>query len=157
MSAVVIFIGVMTIGEYRSNTEGLLVILVLDDDQERLKQFEEHWGHQILGCVTTAREAIVLLEHVKFDLVFLDHDLGGEAFANSSEPNTGAEVARWLEDPDNQLSKPRALVIHTLNPAGRKYMAQALPDAMVCPDGAWLYSPEELPDHLLPAKRFAEA
>jgi hypothetical protein len=104
-----------------------------------------------------AKEAISLLEHVKFDLVFLDHDLGGEAFVNSSEPNTGAEVSRWLEDPINHMSKPRVLVIHTMNPAGRKYMAQALPDAMVCPDGAWKYSPEELPNHLLPAKRFAGA
>jgi hypothetical protein len=155
MASTGIFISVMAIERIRLKTENSLMVLILDDDLERLGQFKEHWGGHILGCVTTAREAIALLEHFVFDLVFLDHDLGGKVFVSSSNTNTGAEVARWLEDPMNHLSKPRSLIIHTLNPAGRKYMAQALPYAMVCTDGAWNYSPEELPHHLLPATRFA--
>ncbi len=136
-------------------TENSLMILVLDDDRGRLVDFERQWGHHIVTCVTTAAQAIMMLEHFVFDLVFLDHDLGGQVFVSHAEINTGAAVARWLEDPDNYRSVPKAIVIHSLNPSGAKYMAQALPYAMVCPDGAWCYPPDALPSHLIPASLYA--
>ena len=148
-----------SIHEYKSEglrliSDNLLMILVLEDDPERCKHFSRNWGNHLIQFTDQAEEAKHLMQTFKFDLLFLDHDLGGEVYVDSDHKNTGAEVARWLEDPLNHHCRPYVIVIHTLNPIGRRYMAQALPSAVVCDDGAWLYPPHELEKHVHPAKRY---
>lgn len=108
-------------------------VLVLDDDYNRQKKFKQKLIGFDVVQVTTSKSAIAHLENEKFEYVFLDHDLGGEAFVPSGA-NTGYEVAQWLKlHPDKQ---PQHIVIHSYNPVGRKAMMALLPQATECP-GAW--------------------
>ena len=73
-------------------------VLFLDDDQQRIA----HFRHMIaavdcdLTVVETADECIAKLGSGPYDLVLLDHDLGGEIYCDSSREDCGMEVVRWL-------------------------------------------------------------
>ena len=111
-------------------------ILILDDCEFRHAAFTEKFGKPgyELTHVRTAQEAINRLKAGGFDVVFLDHDLGGQVFV-ASGAGTGYEVADWLAK--NEAQKPAVVVIHTLNPAGQDAMKKALPDAALWPF-AWM-------------------
>lgn len=68
-------------------------------------------------------DAIAAMKGEAFDMVFLDHDLGGEVFVDSSREDCGMEVVRFMEE-----HKPSAgrVVVHTMNPAAGQQMEQAL-------------------------------
>jgi CheY-like chemotaxis protein len=109
-------------------------ILVLDDDEIRLDKFRQGLIGKVVDCVKTATEAIKLLQENVYNMLFLDHDLGGRINV-SSGPGTGYEVAKWLEEhPDR---KPKHIYLHSFNEAGRNNMRMALPEAIVYP-GVWL-------------------
>jgi len=106
-------------------------ILVLDDSKERMK----HFGLLIpskheLWYAYESQDAIDLLDTLKFDAVFLDHDLNHLAFAPSDE-KSGYAVACYLEE--YQERQPEFIIIHSLNPIGARKMNQALPEAVHLP------------------------
>lgn len=108
-------------------------ILFLDDDQHRINVFVD-WcqqrGHGDVRVVKTSAEAIEALTHSDFDIIFLDHDLGGEQMVESG-PGTGQEVAQWLADRFNYLIHTGILpkvVVHSWNPEGGKRMFNTLTD-----------------------------
>ena len=72
-----------------------------------------------------------LLSGAKWDVLFLDHDLGGETYVNSNREDTGAEIARWLDN--NPDHKPDHIIIHSLNEDGSKYMKHLLPESVWVP------------------------
>ena len=109
-------------------------ILVLDDDKARLELFQRNLIGHLVTCVETAPEAIQQLTEQVFQVVFLDHDLGGKVFQESGE-GTGWEVAKWLSE--NPTRKPVLTVLHSFNEAGRKNMLALLPEAVEAP-GVWL-------------------
>lgn len=49
-----------------------------------------------MTLVDKAHEAIQALKDHTFDLICLDHDLGGQVMVDSSREDTGAEVARYI-------------------------------------------------------------
>lgn len=104
-------------------------VLVLEDDHNRHKQFKERFienGNISYTIVETAEACLTLLKNEKYDMVFLDHDLGGEVFVNSENRNTGAEVARRItEDRSSVIGSP-LFIIHSLNPTGSEYMENLL-------------------------------
>lgn len=108
-------------------------ILILDDDENRHKEFNKRLiGHSVKN-VYWAQQTIKALEEEVWDCVFLDHDLGGEIYVRSG-PNTGYEVAKWLsENPDKQ---PKRIIIHSFNSVGAANMKSLLPNAELIP-GAW--------------------
>ena len=59
-------------------------------------------------------------------LVFLDHDLGNQAFVPVKDKNTGSEAARWLS---NKANKEDIFIIHSLNSVGADYMHKSLTSA----------------------------
>lgn len=73
--------------------------------------------------VDTAEKCITQLAAGKWDAVFLDHDLGGETYVDSSQPNTGSEVVRWIVDNQPEIG---IIVLHTLNTPARLQMAASL-------------------------------
>jgi CheY-like chemotaxis protein len=90
----------------------VLKILILDDDKGRLADFRNNLSGHTVDCVETVSETIEWLNKKTYDVVFLDHDLGGKQLVPSG-PGTGFEVAEWLRDhPDR---KPKTIIIHTLN------------------------------------------
>jgi len=100
-------------------------ILILEDDPERQIRFRRKMiGHYVI-ITEFADCAIRLLQEENWDLLCLDHDLGGKVLVDSStELNTGHAVAKWLEEhPDRQ---PEQIILHSLNPAGRQNMADCL-------------------------------
>lgn len=77
-----------------------------------------------LYTAQTAKEAIDYLINFPgpWDLVSLDHDLGGQHYVPSG-PGTGYEVACWIEEHQPIINK---IVLHTFNAIGAERMAMAL-------------------------------
>lgn len=98
-------------------------ILILEDDQNRIDIFKINLiGESVDYCIE-AKEAIKLINAQKYDLIFLDHDLGGEIYVNSDDENTGYQVAKIIP---NSINKDTKVIVHSFNPAGAKLMMQAI-------------------------------
>lgn len=116
-------------------------ILILEDDIERIVQFKKNMSDgNLLVFVDDPKEAIDLLQEGKWDVLFLDHDLGGQVFVPSGK-NTGYEVATFLEV--NKEFRPETIVVHSMNPVGANNIMAALKTAKRFP-GAWTKSVQEV-------------
>lgn len=101
------------------------MILFLDDDKYRTKRFKS----VIPSAFTaeTADQMVALLSKITdaepAESVFLDHDLGGEVYVDSSLPNTGMEVVRWIV-----ANKPaiNQIIVHSLNHSAASRMVSHL-------------------------------
>ena len=103
-------------------------IFILEDDPERIKKFRRNLiGHE-LDITTTVDEGKKYINK-KYDLIFLDHDLGGHQMVDSGE-GTGYELAALIADTVNKNS---AIIIHSLNHYGASAMHFCLPDAQRIP------------------------
>lgn len=100
-------------------------IYILEDSIHRIALFKKYIPNG--KYFTEAHEMIKALsnlpadEHI--DILFLDHDLGGEVYVDSSREDCGMEVARWLAI--QRLVNPpiniKHIVVHSWNiPAARK-------------------------------------
>ena len=90
-------------------------ILFLDDDRRRIAEFRA-WmaGHECdLTIVETADECMEQLGRNTYDVVLLDHDLGGEIFCDSSREDCGMEVVRWIKEHGGEHG---GFIVHTHNP-----------------------------------------
>ena len=105
-------------------------IFILDDDRNRILLFEQWYQGYDLSIAITADEAIdILSKRLDFDMITLDHDLGGEVYCSSDLPNSGYRVAKFLS-----TQKYKGLVvIHTHNPPGAQNMKSVLPNALIRP------------------------
>ncbi len=96
-------------------------VLFLDDDPWRHKLVRPHMKYE---ATYTAADCIRLLAEGHYDVVFLDHDLGGMQMVESEGPEeTGYTVANRME-----ANRPSAglVVVHSLNPVGRANMLALL-------------------------------
>lgn len=99
-------------------------VIFLDDDENRQRQMKSMLP--VIKQVYTADEAINEIDHEGFiDCLFLDHDLGGEIYVDSSVQNTGAAVAKWIVANVRQENIGR-IVLHSFNPVGAQNMYQTL-------------------------------
>ena len=106
-------------------------IFILEDNEERIKSFKATYHDCDLTITTTAQEAINVLDRISllvFDLITLDHDLGGEVYCQSDE-KSGYQVAKFL----SARMIPCPVIIHSWNPVGAKNMLRALPEACIIP------------------------
>lgn len=98
-------------------------VLFLDDDPKRLFKFKSYIPSAVLAA--TAEEMVQLLSELEetAKCVFLDHDLGGRVFVDSSDKETGMEVVRWIvqNNPDVQR-----FVVHSLNYEAARVMVEEL-------------------------------
>mgnify|MGYP000892655655 CR=1 FL=1 len=106
---------------------------VLEDDPERIKQFkkrfaEKNWEYVIVSDVVSAIKA---LSTITFNILFLDHDLGGEVYVDILNSNTGSELARWISD--NGVKGDPVVIIHSLNTVGQAYMSSLIKNPFVIP------------------------
>jgi len=118
-----IFLDYDEVVEYSSY---IMRFFILEDDHRRIKTFRSKLiGHELV-IAENAQDAIrILSDDQAFDVIFLDHDLGGEQMVSSDDKNTGSEVARWMK---SYLKQYCPVIIHSLNPDGAKYMRHALED-----------------------------
>ena len=105
-------------------------ILVLEDNLERQEQFKKNLVEHNVEITDSSKMTIERLSNEKWDILFLDHDLGGQVYVPSGE-NTGYEVAKFLEE--NKQFMPEKIVVHSLNPVGAKNISDALPNAVRLP------------------------
>ena len=109
----------------------LVKVLVLEDNNERIKQFKQRFLERGWYCtyVDTADDCLRMLKNGQYDLIFLDHDLGGEELVNTDYKNCGSEVARQFPK-DIKYEK---VIIHSLNTVGAEYMKQLIPNSIWAP------------------------
>ena len=124
-------------------------ILILEDDLNRMEQFQcrvkelnerNNFKSEIIH-VETAEDCIAELEKItdvkdKFQLILLDHDLGGEVYVDTSREDTGSEVARWINNNPEKIHGT-FIITHTFNPAGAKNIVDLIPDCLYVP-GIWV-------------------
>jgi len=101
-----------------------LTILFLDDSKKRIKRFKAANPHA--HTVETAEECIAALENQKWTEVYLDHDLGGEAWVDSNRADTGFEVVRWIVKNKPEVKR---FTVHSHNHLAAPLMARALMNA----------------------------
>jgi hypothetical protein len=96
------------------------LVLWLDDLRSPEPMPEvERWDHSSVYWVTTARGAISHLEHIAFDWISLDHDLGITA-TRDRNGCTGCDVVLWMIEHETWPSQ--GIVIHSWNPDGADRM-----------------------------------
>ena len=66
---------------------------------------------------------------IKVDSLFLDHDLGGEVYVDSSREDCGMEVVRWLCNNHIDKEEVNNIYVHTMNPAASESMYHTLLEA----------------------------
>jgi hypothetical protein len=101
-----------------------LRVFVLEDDPNRVEGFRAAlYGHSV--------DYAICVEHAirdfspPYDLLLLDHDLGGEVMVDSDEANTGFQFVRWLVAHQKRQAKA-AVFVHSWNPDGAKRMVDGL-------------------------------
>lgn len=102
-----------------------MTIVFLDDDPNRQKVFGTACSGAVIYTTTAQQTIEAIISLPEIDVLFLDHDLGGEVYVDSSREDTGAEVARWIKDYKPVIHN---IVIHTYNSAGAKTMLHLLRD-----------------------------
>lgn len=105
-------------------------IFILEDDFERIRQFCNWYSRCNMTITNNVKDAVSAIIHAAeiddpYDVIFLDHDLGGRIYVDTSDPNTGSEVVRKLVETDVLLSNPH-FIIHSMNTAAAISMEQAL-------------------------------
>lgn len=93
-------------------------ILILDDDPSRHAVFRSSLVGHRLTHAHTALEAVKAMWSKRFDVVFLDHDLG-------DDHSTGYDVTKWMERMPHE-NRPEVCVVHSLNPVGSSNMMLTL-------------------------------
>lgn len=110
-------------------------IFVVEDNKDRCGVFWNTLPKLFAGChieiAEDAKEAKEILSKDKqWDIILLDHDLGGRVYVNSLDENTGYQVAKYIDE--NEVSYQLAIT-HTMNPAGADNIISVLPNCLRVP------------------------
>ena len=107
-------------------------ILILEDDEERIKFFTQLLSkdHTLFFARHVWEAKNIFEKEQPFDMMFLDHDLGGRAFVDPAEEDTGSGFARYLTKKD--LSKT-TVVTHTFNSEGARSIQSILKNVKYIP------------------------
>ena len=99
-------------------------IFVLEDNEERIKWFKNMLKHEentaIMEIADTTPKALELLSKTEYDMMFLDHDLGGEIFVDIGREDTGTYLAKCIVE--RGLQKNAEIILHSQNPIGAESM-----------------------------------
>jgi CheY-like chemotaxis protein len=116
-------------------------ILIVEDSDERIQQFCSWLPDAVI--TRTEQEATAVLRKERFDLIFLDYDLG-TAYAYESFAGAPKQV---LKDCGSGLGVAKALlllghdgsrvVVHSHNPPGAKNIRKLLPKCRLMPFGGF--------------------
>lgn len=120
----------------KSSRDSAKSILVLEDDINRVNLFMRGTTGNNVTLTSSSSECIALLSQNSYDILFLDHDLGGETYVKSGQgKETGYDVALWLQKNEDRC--PDKVFIHSLNEKGRKNMKYCIKNATEKPF-AWM-------------------
>jgi CheY-like chemotaxis protein len=94
-------------------------IFILEDNHERIEWFKDMFKGNELDITKNAKKAIKQMSKNRYDIIFLDHDLGEEDLAL-----TGREVARQMKK--RKIARDTPVVLHSKNPHNRRKMLRHL-------------------------------
>jgi len=115
-------------------------VLILEDDQNRVNTFVRELKNVDRDITASSKIAINLVKKVKYDVIFLDHDLGivpetgektNDVYLISGE-YTGYEVAQAIPQ---SINKDTFVVIHSYNRVGAEKMQSVLDKCDYAPFG----------------------
>lgn len=106
-------------------------IFILEDNKFRMVKFRRELIGHIIDHAATVKEGISFIVANKYDLMFLDHDLGGEEMVNSFADNTGYRLAEFIAS--FTLNKETPCIVHSCNQAGANNILRVLPHAIKLP------------------------
>jgi CheY-like chemotaxis protein len=89
-------------------------MLVLDDDPSRVKSLRRQFPNAEIVWAETVTECIGFLDQ-QWDVIRLDHDLGGETFVDSSRDDCGMEVVRDLAAHPRPHLRETVMIVHSRN------------------------------------------
>lgn len=104
-------------------------ILIVEDNEFRIKKFRSCLLNHDFHIAISANDAIEYLKNNQYDLIFLDHDLGGLEMIDSNFYNTGYTVAKYMAANDIECE----VIIHSLNPVGAKNIQSIIPKGRIIP------------------------
>ncbi len=106
-------------------------IFILEDNEHRMAKFRR----ELIGCqidhAATTEEGTSLVVANKYDLLFLDHDLGGKEMVDSFQGNTGYKLAEFIASFTPNKETP--CVVHSCNPVGADNIVSVLRHAVKLP------------------------
>lgn len=113
--------------------KALMKILILEDDAERMKAFAKKLQEYDFDYTDNAQEAIEYLKKNNYNLIYLDHDLGGKQL-EWDEDNCGMTVAEYIAE--HPLPSTSRVVIHSFNVVAAQRMLRIIPGSVYIP-GVW--------------------
>lgn len=102
-------------------------VLILEDDEARIKLFRQFFIGHSLDITKNPDEANQWISEKEYNLISLDHDLNERDYVTDTGYSTltGYGTALFLsENPD--LSSNAKIIIHSLNPVGANRMQRVL-------------------------------
>ncbi len=106
-------------------------VFILEDSSSRAGKFRrELIGNRVDHAETLAAGREMVREN-GYDLIFLDHDLGGKEMVDSADEDTGYHLALLIAADDRNRRTP--CVVHSCNPAGADSIVGVLPHAVKVP------------------------
>ena len=114
----------------------MLKILILEDEEYRIKWFKQATIGYSVEFVKTAADAVKSLSEKTFDYCYLDNDLDEKSYDNYRkriicDKTTGYAVCLFLKA-NPELNKDCQFVVHTLNDLAQKLMMEALVGRNAC-------------------------
>lgn len=116
-----------------------LNVLILEDDPIRMVAFNERLtatGRKYtLTHFETAAETIEALKANTYDLILLDHDLGGRTYVDHTDvkEDCGMRVAEYFCINPAHVRKHGPIVVHSLNGPAAQQMVEFIGEAAWCP------------------------
>jgi len=120
-------------------SEKSISVLVLDDMYSRAIEFEKRLKVTDITDIThvaTARECIECVFKKKYDIIFLDYDLGEPPVWAKDTDISGGVVAEWIKKHPKHKNKKAMIIIHSSDLHGAAYMKELIPYAILLPR-AW--------------------
>lgn len=114
-------------------------VALLEDDVDRVAQFRDRLresgvGHELLHF-ERADDLIAAMRMARYDLILLDHDLGGRArhgLPDATE-DCGMRVAEWFAADPDRPRRQGPVVIHSLNEPAARRMAGLIAGSVMVP------------------------
>jgi len=109
-------------------------IFILEDDENRIEGFKHAIkdSHDLTICrwlkdspLISIKRGAYELFHPPYDLILLDHDLGGQQYVDSNEEETGYQFAKFIAAASKGIDETW-IIVHSYNPEGAAAMVQVL-------------------------------
>jgi hypothetical protein len=105
-------------------------VFILEDDPNRVAGFSASLDGADVTYAIDVDEARRLWQP-PYDIVCLDHDLGGDVYVASEDDNTGAGFLRT--SPVREGMRSTIVVVHSWNPDGAQEMIRLLREMGIAP------------------------